>query len=85
MAGAPASKAAAADTLARLSVADLLALRSLTRRPGGLSLDKLNAGAKEARRKKDKKAAAPGDTEEEKWRLQMERGGLVSKATAAER
>lgn len=56
-----------------ISVSDLLALRALQRKPGGIELDRLNKGLKKKKPKK-KKAA---DTEEDRWKEQMERGGLV--------
>lgn len=56
-----------------ISVSDLLALRALQRKPGGIELDRLNKGLKKKKPKKKKGA----DTEEDRWKQQMERGGLV--------
>ncbi|KAJ9475978.1 hypothetical protein PHBOTO_006042 [Pseudozyma hubeiensis] len=61
-----------------LSVADLIALRSLSRKPTGIELERLNKG--ERRRKKGSKSKSAAQLEEERWEQQMKHGGLVHQA-----
>ncbi|CAO1631463.1 unnamed protein product [Parajaminaea phylloscopi] len=63
-----------------LSVNDLIALRSLQRKPTGIELGKLNKGLK--KKKKKAQDAAPS-SKEDRWREQMERGGLVNPSDMA--
>lgn len=56
-------------------MADLVALRNLQRKPTGIELDKLNHGVKKKKKKSAKDKSAM--TDEDRWREQMEQGGLV--------
>lgn len=61
-----------------VSVQDLIALRSLTRKPTGIELERLNNGERKTKaRQKDKSAA---QLEEERWEQQMKSGGLMAGA-----
>lgn len=62
-------------TSCSISIADLIALRALQKKPAGIELNKLNKGQKKKKKKQDKAKGA--QTEEERWKEQMERGGLV--------
>lgn len=67
----------------RLSVQDLLTLRSLGKKPSGIALERLNAGEKKKGKQKGKNSDDSGkQTEEEKWHDQMRNGGLVAKSAA---
>ena len=60
----------------RASVQDLLTLRALTKRQvAGIDLDKLNQGE---RKRKKKKVAESGKSQEDVWQEQMQKGGLIS-------
>ncbi|CAO1637414.1 unnamed protein product [Sympodiomycopsis kandeliae] len=61
----------------RLSVADLIALRNLNRKPTGIELDKLNKGVMKKKKKKNNKQTSTASTEEDRWKEQMAKGGLV--------
>ncbi|GAC93602.1 hypothetical protein PHSY_001167 [Pseudozyma hubeiensis SY62] len=61
-----------------LSVADLIALRSLSRKPTGTELERLNKG--ERRRKKGQNSKTASQLEEERWEQQMKNGGLMDRA-----
>lgn len=56
----------------QLSVQDLIVLRSLSRKPTGIELERLNKGERKPR-KKPKQA----ESQEERWAQQMKRGGLM--------
>ncbi len=83
---APGVRPAAADvpTLAdRTTVADLLALRALTKRPtAGIELHKLNEGERKRRKQKKKDDGGGPKTTDELWQEQMQRGGLVANPSA---
>lgn len=62
----------------RVSVADLIAIRNLQRKPTGIELEKLNKGLRKKKKAANKKKGDGGPkTEEDRWKEQMERGGLV--------
>ncbi|EST07280.1 Hepatocellular carcinoma-associated antigen 59 [Kalmanozyma brasiliensis GHG001] len=64
-----------------VSVQDLIALRSLTRKPTGTELERLNNGERRKKsRQKDKSAA---QLEEERWGQQMKNGGLMAGASSS--
>ena len=60
-----------------ISVQDLIALRSLNRRPTGIDLERLNKGERKKKKQKEKSAS---QLEEERWEQQMKRGGLMTGA-----
>lgn len=72
---APTTTAANEGEGEEVSVQDLIALRSLTRKPTGIELDRLNKGERKRKAKKEKSSA---QLEEERWEAQMKRGGLMS-------
>ncbi|PWN52959.1 hypothetical protein IE53DRAFT_373285 [Violaceomyces palustris] len=59
-----------------MSLSDLIALRSLHKKPVGIDLQRLNKGEK---KKKKKKTSSTPKTAEEKWAEQLAKGGLVSR------
>ncbi|TKY88077.1 hypothetical protein EX895_003173 [Sporisorium graminicola] len=63
------------DEQHQISVQDLIALRSLSRKPTGIELERLNQGEKKKR--KTAQPTAQSQTQEERWAQQMKRGGLV--------
>ncbi|SPO29118.1 uncharacterized protein UTRI_06067 [Ustilago trichophora] len=65
-----------------ISVQDLIALRSLMRKPTGIELERLNNG--DRKKKKQQKEKSVAQHEEERWEQQMKSGGLMAvSATAA--
>lgn len=63
-----------------ISVQDLIALRSLSRKPTGIELERLNKGERKNKTKATKSAA---QLEEERWEAQMKHGGLMSSRNPA--
>lgn len=64
-----------------ISVQDLIALRSLNRKPTGIELERLNKGERKKKSKQKEKSAA--QFEEERWQQQMRRGGLMAGPSGA--
>ncbi|SPO29795.1 uncharacterized protein UTRI_06067_B [Ustilago trichophora] len=64
-----------------ISVQDLIALRSLTRKPTGIELERLNKGEK--KKKKKHKENSSSQQDEERWEEQMKTGGLMAGSSSA--
>lgn len=61
-----------------ISVQDLIALRSLTRKPTGIELERLNKGERQKKKKNKQKEKSAAQQEEERWEQQMKNGGLMA-------